>query len=542
MSDPSYWPHHSNTRGNPAVREQPSPAPARQAPREDFIDWQKWRDPTCQNAPVPENAPWLKYPGSDSPTAEDLRKALFIPPFSPPPEHWRALIPLDPIPDEDGVYTHPINQLPVELLSHIFTGCLDLEASNLGHAEVDSNFISLLISRVCRRWRLIALDTPFLWQHFLMAPCKNRSHYAIARLFLKRTKGVGMHIRYEENTLRGLRIGSCPCALDFIIRNISQIVTLELDGPRESTVARLTAVRRGTTSMMKRFILRTRSRDMDPSLARGLHSVFLSSGLRKIVWNLATFVPEEISWARLHYLSLSHRPIEQHTLLRILLSAPALQEAHVEVARAVGPARRFTDVHANALHSLTIKGEGPQDQLLEALHLSSLRVFTLTPLSTLSHEQGSNDPGWPFLEVRVLYEFLGRVQGSLERFYLLHGGKTFDEAALVHLIATPQFSKIEILHAIHVYGNVGDLFFTRLGQGKGGVPALPCLYRLMLTDCLTTDGVISRALESRRSRGYPIRKVILGYPTGYRRPHSKDRAMFDKLTEANWFIIWKEGL
>ncbi|KAL1722908.1 hypothetical protein EV715DRAFT_270035 [Schizophyllum commune] len=535
----SSYSHYSNIYDEPAVVVQPNPTHARPAPQEDFIDWQKWRDP---NAPVPENAPWLKYPGSDPPTVEDLRKALFIPPFSPPPEHWRALIPLDPIPDEDGVYTHPINQLPVELLSYIFTGCLDLEASNLGHAEVDSNFISLLISRVCRRWRLIALDTPFLWQHFLMAPCKNRSHYAIARLFLKRTKGMGMHIRYEENTLRGPRIGSCPCALDFIIRNISQIVALELDGPRESTVARLTAVRRGTTPMMKRFVLRTRSPNMDPSLARGLHLTFLSNGLRKIVWNLATFVPEEISWARLHYLSLSHCPIEQHTLLRILLSAPALREAYVEVARAAGPARLFTAVHASALHSLTIEGEGPQDQLLAALHLPNLRVLTLRPLSSLSHEASSNSPGWPFLDVGVLYEFLGRVQGSLERFYLLYGGKTFDESALVHLISTPQFSEIKIIHAIDVYGNIGDLFFSRLGQRNGSVPALPHIFRLSLTNCLTTDGVISRALEARHNAGYPIRDVILGYPTGYRRPHRQDRATFAKLIQANWYILWEEGL
>ncbi|KAI5896971.1 uncharacterized protein SCHCODRAFT_02570266 [Schizophyllum commune H4-8] len=541
MSDSSYWPHHSDMRGDRALRELPSPPQAHSVAQEDFIDWQKWRDP---NAPVQENAPWLQYPGSDPPTAEDLRKALFIPPFSPPPEHWRALIPLDLIPDKDGSYTHPINQLPVELLSYIFTRCLDLEASNLAHAEVDSNFISLLISRVCRRWRLIALDTPFLWQHFLMAPCKNRSHYAIARLFLKRTKGMGMHIRYAENTLRGARTGSCPraCALDFIIRNISQIVALELEGPRGSTVMRLTAVRRGSISMMKRFVLRTRSPNMDPSLARGLHLIFLSNGLREIKWNLATFVPEEISWTRLHYLSLSHCPIEQHTLLRILLSAPALQEAHVEVAKALGPAKRFTAVHADALHSLTVEGEGPQDQLLEALHLPGLRVFSLRPLSSLSHEASSNSPGWPFLDASVLYGFLSRVQGSLERFYLLYGGKTFDEAALVHLITTPQFSEIQILHAIDVYGNVGDLFFSQLCQGNGSVPALPHLSRLSLTDCVTTDGIISRALDARHNAGYPIRDVILGYPTGYRRPHRKDRATFAKLIQANWYILWEEGL
>ncbi|KAL1666975.1 hypothetical protein GGF50DRAFT_49535 [Schizophyllum commune] len=538
MSNASYCPHGANTHGRPAVEGQPYLASSQPASREDFIDWQKWRDP---NAPVPENALWLKYPGSDPPTAEDLRKALFIPPFSPPPEHWRALIPLDPIPDEDGLYTHPINQLPVELLSYIFTRCLDLEASNLAHAEVDSNFISLLISRVCRRWRLIALDTPFLWQHFLMAPCKNRSHYAIARLFLKRTRGMGMCIRYAENTLRGARTGSCPrdCALDFIIRNISQIVVLELDGPGESTVMRLTSVRRGSTLMMKRFTLTTESPNMDPMSARGLHSIFLSSGLRGIDWELATFVPEEINWSQLHYLSLMHCPIEQHTLLRIMLSAPVLQEAYVEVAKVTGPAR-LTAVHAKALHSLTIEGEGPQDQLLSALHLPALRMFTLRPLPSLSHEEASQGTGWPFLDVNVLYDLLERVQGSLERFYLLRGGRTFDEAALVHLIAMPQFAEIKILHAVDVCGNVGDLFFSRLGQGS--VPALPCLYRLALTDCSTTDGVIRRALEFRHNQGYPIHQVVLGYPTGYRCPHPQDLATFAKLRQANWRISWKEGL
>ncbi|KAI4524430.1 hypothetical protein K525DRAFT_262602 [Schizophyllum commune Loenen D] len=541
MSDPSYWPYHSNTRGNPVIREQPSPAPARHAPREDFIDWQKWRNP---NAPVPENAPWLKYPGSDPPTADDLRKALFIPPFSPPPEHWRALIPLDPIPDEDGLYTHPINQLPVELLSYIFTWCLDREASNLAHAEVDSNFISLLIARVCRRWRLIALDTPFLWQHILMASCKNRSHYAIARLFLKRTKGMGMCIRYAENTLRGARTGSCPrdCALDFIIRNISQIVVLELDGPRESTIRRLTSVRRGSTSMMKRFTLTTEDPNMDPMLARGLHSIFLSSGLRDINWELATFVPEEINWSQLHCLSLGHCHIEQHTLLRIMLSAPALQEAHVEVARVSGPARRFTPVHANTLNSLTIEGEGPQDQLLQALHLPGLRFFTLRPSTTLPYDVASNSPGWPLLDIDVLYDFLGRIQGSLERFILLYGGEIFNEAALINIIGMTQLRELKVLHVTDVHGNVSDAFFSRISQGDKKAPLLPCLERLALTDCLTTDGVISRTLELRRTQGYPIPTVVLGYTTGYRRPHPKDCATFAKLRELGWYIAWEEGL
>ncbi|KAI5896968.1 uncharacterized protein SCHCODRAFT_02745849 [Schizophyllum commune H4-8] len=539
MSNASYCPHGANTHGRPAVEGQPYLASSQPAPREDFIDWQTWRDP---NAPIPETAPWLKYSGPDPPTADDLRKALFIPPFSPPPEHWRALIPLDPIPDEDGSYTHPINQLPVELLSYIFTRCLDLEASNLAHAEVDSNFISLLISRVCRRWRLIALDTPFLWQHFLMAPCKNRSHYAIARLFLKRTKGMGMHIRYAENTLRGARTGSCPCALDFIIRNISQIVALELDGPRESTVARLTSVRRGLTSMMKRFTLTTESPNMDPMLARGLHSIFLQSGLRDIDWGLATFVPEEINWSKLHCLSLGHCPIEQHTLLRIVLSAPVLQEAYVEVARVSGPARRFTPVHANSLNSLTIEGEGPQDQLLQALYLPGLRFFTLRPSTTLPYDVASNSRGWPLLDIEVLYDFLGRIQGSLERFILLYGGEIFNEAALINIIGMAQLRELIVLHVTDVHGNVSDAFFSRLNQGDKKAPLLPCLERLALTDCLTTDGVISRMLELRRIQGYPIPTVVLGYPTGYRRPHPKDCATFAKLREIGWYIAWEEGL
>ncbi|KAI4294585.1 hypothetical protein K525DRAFT_252182, partial [Schizophyllum commune Loenen D] len=61
--------------------------------QEAYVDSQKWRD---TSAPAPEKAPYLEYTGPDKPTPEDLRRALFIPRFSPPPSHWRALIPLDP--------------------------------------------------------------------------------------------------------------------------------------------------------------------------------------------------------------------------------------------------------------------------------------------------------------------------------------------------------------------------------------------------------------------------------------------------------------
>ena len=45
MTNTSYFPDRANTHGRPAVEGQPYLASSQPAPREDFIDWQKWRDP-----------------------------------------------------------------------------------------------------------------------------------------------------------------------------------------------------------------------------------------------------------------------------------------------------------------------------------------------------------------------------------------------------------------------------------------------------------------------------------------------------------------
>ncbi|KAL1760478.1 hypothetical protein FB107DRAFT_203181 [Schizophyllum commune] len=526
MSNASYCPHRANTHGRPAVERQPYLASSQPAPRENFIDWQKWRDP---NAPIAENALWLKYPGSDPPTVDDLRKALFIPPFSPPPEHWRALIPLDSIPDEDGLYTHPINQLPVELLSYIFTWCLDREASNLAYAIIHSDCTPMMISR-----------------HFTMKPCQGRSHYAIARLFLERTRGMGMYIRYAEYPPIGARTEHCPCAPDFILENASQLAALELDGPSEATAMRLSRIRIGSASLLKRFVVMTNSHSPHISArpARALSSAFLSSGLRKITWELPSFAPEDVSWSRLNWLWLKKSPVDQHTLLRIFVSAPALRNASVEVTMPSGPAKRFSAVHANALEALTIESDGPQDELFRALHAPRLTSITLRPSAPCA-EPESISSGWPFVNVKVLYDFIGRLQGSLEDLHLHYGGTSFDETALLHIIEMPQLSALEILHIVHPHGGAHDAFFAKLtvGENKARPTLLPRLKTVLLGDCITADGVISRMLLSRHEYGYPLRDVVLGYPDGDHRPHPIDVATFDMLKRVGWpEIIWEEDL
>lgn len=70
------------------------------------------------------------------------------------------------------VYQYLIHQLPTELLSHIFV---------LG-AEEDPRF-PLLVSRICRSWRHIALSTPTLWRRIVLSPHKHmwREHIRRAR-------------------------------------------------------------------------------------------------------------------------------------------------------------------------------------------------------------------------------------------------------------------------------------------------------------------------------------------------------------------------
>ncbi|KIK66067.1 hypothetical protein GYMLUDRAFT_158552, partial [Collybiopsis luxurians FD-317 M1] len=90
----------------------------------------------------------------------------------------------------------PVRQLPAEILAEIFVHCLpDCAVRDLSEAP-------LVLTRICRSWRRIALDTPRLWQslHVYLPP--NLSNAACSR----RIEGVTAWLE---------RSGSLPISISF---------------------------------------------------------------------------------------------------------------------------------------------------------------------------------------------------------------------------------------------------------------------------------------------------------------------------------------
>jgi hypothetical protein len=81
----------------------------------------------------------------------------------------------------------PLSRFPVEVLCQIFVSCLPAETHNF---RVSPDLAPLLLTRICRRWREIAVNTPSLWCRLYVRPDKDwpkaAPHYD---LWLQRSRG-----------------------------------------------------------------------------------------------------------------------------------------------------------------------------------------------------------------------------------------------------------------------------------------------------------------------------------------------------------------
>ncbi|KAE9397862.1 hypothetical protein BT96DRAFT_822742, partial [Gymnopus androsaceus JB14] len=93
----------------------------------------------------------------------------------------------------------PVRQIPPETLSEIFIQCLPTEPS---YPVRDLNEAPLLLTTVCRHWRIVSLNTPLLWNslHLFLPPhlssdvCSRR--VAGAKLWLKRSGSLPLFISF----------------------------------------------------------------------------------------------------------------------------------------------------------------------------------------------------------------------------------------------------------------------------------------------------------------------------------------------------------
>ncbi|KAL1705223.1 hypothetical protein EV121DRAFT_204082 [Schizophyllum commune] len=433
-----------------------------------------------------------------------------------------------------------INKLPAELLALIFALSVEDEACNLALAVLHPNCTPLVLARVCHLWREIAVDLPALWQHFMLRPCDGRKHsHRVAHTFIKRTQGMGLHIRYSEDghsEERHRPVESCSCSLDVILNNLDSIQTLELSGIGQKTATRLSNAAINARPSIQRFSLSMGETILRPDVAQAISRLYCSPALRHFEWDSRTF-PCNVPWSRMVTVNLTGCLIAQVYFVNILVSAPHLRELSVKMAR-LTPTKHLGVQH-DSLRRLSIDGVGAQDNVLDFLHAPQLTELSLQPLRSLP--DGAFYTQWPVTTPDVLYNFISRISGGLESFRLIDTGN-LDELALVHLFSLPQMSTLRRLHLSARAAVAGDqLFYFMLPSQWSGVPTLlPWLENLTLAGCTTTDGMISDMLRTRRYLRYPLHLVWLGFPHDDQPEvsHRADIAAFRKLKQYGVEVSW----
>ncbi|KAL1705189.1 hypothetical protein EV121DRAFT_279767 [Schizophyllum commune] len=398
---------------------------------------------------------------------------------------------------------------------------MDYEANDLSRALLTSDATPLVITRVCMLWQHIALRTPFLWAHLSLRPCRGRTHYRLAHLFIERAMGHDLYVHYDEDAQRGsLSSENCPCALDIISQNIEQIKTLELVKISEESLARfVTSVSRAAASgsPLTRFEVSTQfDYPASTTILRALPNICNAPNVRDIQWSGAVFPEDVVPWQQIVCLRLSGCLLSPRQVLRSIVNAPVLRDFSACVTEAEvrnGRLVQYAAVHTETLESLALDCDGALDVLFRSLHVPRLRSLQLRPLPSMS-TWAPHGSDWPFRDINVLHTFLGRLQDGLEHFLLFDGGNTFDESALLRIIEMPQASSLVDLHVSQVSGCVGDAVFVKLTPRRGAVPLLPHLERLSMSACSTSLNTISRMLDARRLLDYPLREIALGHARG----------------------------
>jgi len=102
-----------------------------------------------------------------------------------------------------------LRHLPHEMLSYIFTLCLDPIRNRPWHRSHWHSIPSFTLSQVCRRWRAVALETPILWSLLVDVQLKPKlgsklgySYIKFLETLLRRSKNLDLwiyiHVPFHE--------------------------------------------------------------------------------------------------------------------------------------------------------------------------------------------------------------------------------------------------------------------------------------------------------------------------------------------------------
>ncbi|KAF8063297.1 hypothetical protein FPV67DRAFT_1672332 [Lyophyllum atratum] len=289
--------------------------------------------------------------------------------------------------------------LPTEILSKIFLQCADIDSSSLTPANTID--VPLLLTKVCRSWRTIAIGTKCLWSRLYLDIKPNAQHQtALVSTWLTRsgTYPLQMYIMWSNPPFT-----SSHEVLDILIDHSYQWRTVYFFLPM-SAYKCLAGVR-GKLPMLAELSLGTHE---PPDIEPVLKAFEVAPKLRSLECvNLHPYM-FEIPWAHLSHIPIMDVAVED--ALDILHRAPRLETGSFictdeREVWTIPPAAPLRHTHLRELAVLA--PEWHQDietrelfRFLTAPRLQSLRICNIT---------------WPFGS--HLVPFLAKVD-ALESLYL----------------------------------------------------------------------------------------------------------------------------
>ncbi|KAG1862644.1 hypothetical protein F4604DRAFT_1574444 [Suillus subluteus] len=268
--------------------------------------------------------------------------------------------------------------LPTEVLSQIFAHCLPVE-HRLSPA---SKAVPMLLTRICRRWREVAVNMPSLWQRLYVGKDWQRAAFCYES-WLKRSRGrpLSLELQCHENNWTELRSLLQP--------HINRVSSLSLDFYQnvpqlEVTITDFLALEELTISL-----------DWSDSAARMVQSIsqppctLRSLTVTGVFFNMeysSTFNP---AWARLTNIQIDlDDPSAFPQLLRLCPSLSSLTiSTSFTAMKALEP---FTHTQ---LQSLRIDFDDLYDDdaeylnLFDTLSLPNLRALEVLDIYSWPHEE-----------------------------------------------------------------------------------------------------------------------------------------------------------
>ncbi|KAG2087526.1 uncharacterized protein F5147DRAFT_781289 [Suillus discolor] len=317
--------------------------------------------------------------------------------------------------------------LPAELLSEIFMRTLPPFDELFPPSKLRS---PMLLTRICRRWREVAVGTPGLWcrlfGRFMSSHCRHRKKESFCYdTWLKRSQGLPLSLevmcfpnpligllQHYTNQISSLRIVCCAATHDLLLNDLPALQVLTLDGQINYSQSKRSTVARSILNHS--FTLRSLT-------VTGNEPSFYS----------ADFDPFKNSrWTHLTDVNICVR--QKNVLVALLQQAPNLSSVKIFII----------DIHPEPPLPVKLC----KHEKLQLLHIRSFEPFLSLPymFNALSLPNLRNfianegmQPEWPHEEFKA---FLARSKCPLE---VLHFGSgmtetpRFDEQAAEYIALIP---------------------------------------------------------------------------------------------------------